>query len=225
MNKKFRKTLIAGAIAALTVGTAWAADPPKYGNEAPAKSVIEQPAQDDAKAQRALEPVGQSMETQTQRSDKSGPASAHNQIYTRSADSLDGAEVVDGTGDKIGEVKQIVLAPDRKSAYAVIAEGGVLGIGAREVRVSLDDLTPLGDKLQWRVTKQQVEAMEKHTSGQFVEIKGDTPLSGEITEFSAFEPMKKDLDQPLAAPPMPETSRGSSMGDPAVAPMTPKSPQ
>jgi hypothetical protein len=88
--------------------------------------------------------------------------------------------------------------------------------------VSLDELTPLDDdKLQWRVTKEQVEMLEEHTPGQFVEIKGDTPISGEITEFSAFEPMKKDIDQPQAVPSMPK----SSTDDPAVAPMAPKSPQ
>jgi sporulation protein YlmC with PRC-barrel domain len=235
MNMKFRKTLIAGAIAALTTGTAWAAETPKYGSDAPAKTGIEQPARDapaqsgmeqpardEANAQRAPQPGERSMDSQAQRSDTSGPSSADKEIYTRSADSLAGADVVDGDGEKIGDVKQVVLSADRKSAHAVISEGGILGIGGREVRVSLDELTPLDDdKLQWRVTKEQVEMLEEHTPGQFVEIKGDTPISGEITEFSAFEPMKKDIDQPQAVPSMPK----SSADDPAVAPMAPKSPQ
>jgi sporulation protein YlmC with PRC-barrel domain len=222
MNMKFRKTLIAGAIAALTTGTAWAAETPKYGSDAPATTGIEQPARDDTKVRNAPQSSEQPMGMQTQRSDKSGPSSADKVIYTRSADSLAGADVVDGDGEKIGDVKQVVLAADRKSAHAVISEGGILGIGGREVRVSLDELTPLDDdKLQWRVTKEQVEMLEEHTPGQFVEIKGDTPISGEITEFSAFEPMKKDIDQPQAVPSMPK----SSTDDPAVAPMAPKSPQ
>jgi sporulation protein YlmC with PRC-barrel domain len=205
MNTNFRKTLIAGAIAALTTGTAWAADPPRYGNEAPAKSGIEQPARNDTNMNRALQPDGQSMGMHTQRSDR--------EIYTRSADSLDGAEVVDRDGKKIGKVKQVVLAADRKSAHAVIAEGGLLGIGGREVRVSLDELTPLDDdKLQWRVTKEQVETMEEHTPGQFVEIEGDTPISGEITEFSAFDPMSEG-DQSQAVPPLPRSSTAEESTD------------
>jgi hypothetical protein len=79
---------------------------------------------------------------------------------------------------------------------AVIAAGGVLGMGARDVRVPLDKLTPLDDKLQWSGTKEQIGAMEKHTAGQFVELKGNTPISGEITEFSAFEPVREGVDPP-----------------------------
>jgi sporulation protein YlmC with PRC-barrel domain len=219
MTMKFRKTLIAGAIAALTAGTAWAADPPKYGSDAPATTGTEQPARNDASPPRESQPMGQSMDRQTQRSDESGPASARKGIYTRSADSLTGTEVVDGTGEKIGKVKQIVLSSDRKSAHAVISEGGLLGMGAREVRVSLDQLTPIDDKLEWRVTKQQIEVMEEHTPGQFVELKGDAPISGEITEFSAFEPMKEVDQQPQAAPSVrPETSTS----DEAIPETTPK---
>jgi len=218
MTMNFRKTLIAAAIAALTFGTAWAADQSKYGYEAPAKSGIEQPARNDADMQRAPHSGEQSMDMQSQQWNWSGPAAADREIYTRSANSLVGAEVVDGDGEKIGDVKQVVIAADRKSAHAVIAEGGVLGMGPREVLVSLDALTPLyDDKLQWRVTKEQVGTMEEHTPGQLVEIEGDTPISGEITEFSAFEPIKDgDQSQPVSPTPKPATA------DEVIAPTIPK---
>ena len=66
-----------------------------------------------------------------------------NVLYMRSADDLHGKAVIDRTGDKVGEIKRVVLAPDRKSAHAVISVGGVLGIragkGRQQARYSIDE--------------------------------------------------------------------------------------
>jgi sporulation protein YlmC with PRC-barrel domain len=144
-----------------------------------------------------------------------------NPLYTRSADDLDGLEVVDRAGDNIGEVNQIVLAPDRKSAHAVVSVGGILGIGAREIIVSLDELRPIDDKLQLSGTKEEIAARKDETpdADKYVEVNGDTPISGSIVEFSAFEE-DKDANKPGAAPMTPK----SDADKPAVAPDTPKAP-
>lgn len=223
MKTNIRTTLIAGAIAALLAGPTWAAsDTPKEGAQTPAptKSEIGQPERDQPKAAQPMNETPRSGAA-ADAGATAGP-SADNPLYTRSAADLDGVDVVDSTGDKIGEVKQIVLAPDRKSAHAVISVGGVLGMGARDVLVSLDELRPMGDKLQLRATKEEIAARkdEAPDTDKYVEVKGDTPISGSITEFSAFE-QDKEVIKPGASPMTPKTETE----DPATAPGTPKMSQ
>lgn len=164
------------------------------------------------------------------------PTTANNPLYTRSADDLDGVDVIDRTGDKVGEVKQIVLAPDRKSARALISVGGVLGMGARNITVSLDELTPKDDKLQLSASKEEIAAMKDASQGadNYVELKGAAPISGSIVEFSAFE-QDKDANKPGAASRTPNTDTAkpatasktpnTDAAKPATAPETPRAPQ
>lgn len=224
MKLKIRTTLIAGAIAALLAGPLWAAsDTPKDGahTPAPTKAELGQPERDQPTAAQPTSGTPRMGEAAY------GGATARtsigdNPLYTRSADDLDGVEVVDGTGDKIGEVKQIVLAPDRRSAHAVISAGGFLGMGARDIMVSLDELKPMGDKLQMSATKEEIAALkdEAPDADKYVEVKGDTPISGSIIEFSAFEKGKEAV-KPGAASMTPKVDADK----PATAPETPKVPQ
>ncbi|HRQ59385.1 MAG TPA: PRC-barrel domain-containing protein [Azoarcus taiwanensis] len=256
MKLKIRTTLIAGAVATLLAGPAWAAsDTPKDGAYAPAptKAEMGQPERDQTTAGQAdVTPrMGGADHGTTARSgdaaaiDKptgisnaaersaagsmaagstttAGTSVGDNPLYSRSADDLDGMEVVDSTGDKIGDVKQIVLAPDRKSAHAVISAGGFLGMGARDIMVSLDELKPMDDKLQLNVTKDEIASLKdaEPDADKYAEVKGDTPISGSIVEFSAFEKGKEPV-KPEAAPMTPKTDAYK----PAATPETPKAPQ
>ncbi|HRQ56850.1 MAG TPA: PRC-barrel domain-containing protein [Azoarcus taiwanensis] len=207
MNPKIRTTMIAGAIAALLAGPTWAAsDAPRVGAQppAPANAELSQPLRDPSTTPRPMSETPQIGGT-TYGAAASGASVGDNPLYTRSAAELDGVEVVDAAGDKVGTVKQIVLAPDRKSAHAIISTGGFLGMGASDIMVSLDRLEPLDDKLQMIVTEEEIAALkdEKPEADKYVEVKGDTPISESIVEFSAFE-------------------RGADSQGPAAAPMTPQ---
>lgn len=216
MNSKLRMTLIAGAIAALIAAPAWAtSDTPKDGAQTPAKSELGQPERDQAITGPAMGAEPQ-MDVRTQGANVGTPL-GDNPLYARSADDLDGVEVVDAAGDKVGKVKSIVLAPDGQSAHAVISAGGFLGLGAREILVSLDELRLVDDKLAMSATKEEVEALEDFTSEQYAELEGDQPISASISEFSAFEP-GTDAPAPEAAPMTPETEAYK----PEAAPETPK---
>jgi sporulation protein YlmC with PRC-barrel domain len=223
MKLNIRTTLFAGAITALLAGPTWAAsDTPKEGAYTPAPTKAES-AQPERDQPTAAQPTS---ETPRVGAAASGGATAgtpigDNPLYTRSADDLDGVEVVDSTGDKVGKVKQIVLAPDRKSAHAVISVGGILGVGARDIIVSLDELKPMDDKLQMSATKKDIAARkdEAPDADKYVEVKGKTPISGSIVEFSAFEQGKEPID-PGASPMTPK----SDADKPAAAPDTPKAP-
>lgn len=129
---------------------------------------------------------------------------AANPLYSRSADDLKGTDVVDVTGDKIGDIKEVVLSMDRRSAHAVIGVGGFLGMGEHDIAVSLEELkTHEGDELQLSATKEQLEARPKYQSEQYVKLEGDQAISGSITDFAAFE---TDRDSRTG------TGRDSSMG-------------
>ena len=125
-------------------------------------------------------------------------ARGDNPIYSRSADDLDGTEVVDSAGDKVGTIKHVVLMRDRHSAHAVISTGGMLGLGTRDIVVSLDEFNAMDDALQLNNTKEQIQARKEYQSEQYVELKGDKPIRA---EFSAFEPVENAPDPAL----VPET--------------------
>ncbi len=227
MKLKIRTTVIAGAIAALLAGPTWAAsDTPKEGayTPAPTKAELGQPERDQP---TAAQPVSDTprVGAATYGSATAGSSIGDNPLYTRSADDLDGVEVVDSTGDKIGDVKQIVLAPDRKSALAVISAGGFLGMGARDIMVSLDELKPMDDKLQLNVTKAEIASLKdaEPDADKYAEVKGDTPISGSIVEFSAFEKGKEAV-KPEAAAKTPEydaqTQARAEIGQPERAQST-----
>lgn len=237
MKSKIHTTLIAGAIAALLAGPTLAAtDTSKVDGQSPAptKAELGQPERDHpaiAPPTRETSRMGTADGSATARS-----TSGHNMLYSRSADDLDGVDVVDRAGDKVGEIKRVVLAPDRKSAHAVISVGGVLGMGARDISVSLDELKPLDDKLQMSATKEEITALKDATQGteQYVDLKGSAPISGSIVEFSAFE-QGKETDKPGAAPMKPDVDADKpgyparpARGDadkPATAPETPSAPR
>jgi sporulation protein YlmC with PRC-barrel domain len=68
------------------------------------------------------------------------------------ADSIVGAKIRDVNGEEIGQVKQLMLAPEGRIQYAVLALGGVLGVGGEEVAVPWQSLQVKRDKTAVIVT-------------------------------------------------------------------------
>ena len=56
-----------------------------------------------------------------------------------------GTSVVNGAGETIGEIDDVLVSSDGKQPYAVLSIGGFLGIGERLVVVAYEDLR-FGDK-------------------------------------------------------------------------------
>lgn len=227
MKLNIRRTLITGAIAGLLAGPAFAAtDTSKVGvqpgvqSPAPTKVELGQPERDHPALGQPMNETPRMGSTSVGANGKLTTAS--NPLYTRSADDLNDVEVIDRMGDKVGDVKQIVLAPDRRSASAVISTGGILGMGAHDIMISLDDLALIGDKLQMSATKAEATAQKDEAPGadKYVEVKGDTPISGSIVEFSAFE-QGKEANKPGAAPMTPKDAADK----PETVPATPRAPQ
>ena len=213
MTQIFRKTLLAGAIAALlatpmiaagevTRDGAQAPDVPQAGQQwrdetttgrtmtgesadQPESSTQAQPkgpnAQEGASSglEELEEPVGYATEEYT----KDGARA----LYSRSFNDLDGMDVVDSAGERIGKLKGVVLSPDRHSAHAVISSGGFLGMGTRETLVSFSELTSMDGQLQMDTTEEAFKARSEFQSGNYIELDGDRPILESMAEVSGFE--------------------------------------
>ncbi len=207
MDISIRKAILAGAIAAVISAPTFAAESGQYGrsSEAPGKSESEMPM-------RGQSTTGDSMSRQKNMEHKSMGATARSQvknnpIYSRSAKNLEGTEILDVAGEEAGTIQSVVLTNDRRSAHAVVSTGGMMGVGARDVLVSLDELNAAGDgKLQLNITQKQLESRQEYQSEQYVKLEGEKPISGAISEFSAFE-TEEEAQDPTAAPKAPESSQ------------------
>lgn len=198
MDINIRKAILAGAIATVISAPTFAAER-DYDRSSGTTGKTESDA-----PMRGQSPTGDSMDREQHMERKSMGTTARNQvknnpIYSRSAESLEGTEILDVAGEEAGTIKSVVLTNDRRSAHAVVSTGGMMGVGARDVLVSLDELNAAGDdKLQLNITQKQLESRQEYKSEQYVKLEGEKPISGAISEFSAFETEEEAQDPTLA---------------------------
>jgi hypothetical protein len=193
MSSNLRMTIVASAITALVALPAWAAsDAPKAGSDTSTSSA-------SGKAGSAQLPMGQPESAVSGESGYSGgtpSAEARaptppNPLHARTADSLGRMDIVNAAKDKIGSIDSIVTTSSRSEAHAVVSVGGVLGMGARKVLVSLDELVPVsGNKLQINATEDELKARPKYDKKNHVELEGDRLISDSIPQVSAYKPAR-----------------------------------
>lgn len=136
--------------------------------------------------------AGEAAEMRSRMETRTGMGSSP--LYGRTPQDMKGMEVIGSDGESIGKVKAIVASRDREQVHAVIASGGFLGLGAREILVPLDDVKVVDEKkLQVGFDQEAVKSHPEYQEQQYVELESDRPIS----EFSAFEPMK-GKDDPAA---------------------------
>ena len=192
MNPNLRKTVMGSAIVVLLASPVWAAEDsatnpdtiPRSG-AVPQGGVVQpmESAPGEVRPNQAIPSDGAPGMASPD------PAVVGNPLYARTPEDLRGLEVVDLAGKKVGKIKTLVLGLDGQSAHAVISSGGFLGLGAREIVVSLDDLQLLEGRLQTSASVEDVSTGGdyEHNPDQYVELKPDRPIS----EFSAFEPIRE----------------------------------
>ncbi len=85
------------------------------------------------------------------------PAQAADEVR---ADSLIGMGVYNSDGDKVGEVKDILLDESGQVTGVVLSVGGVLGLGAKSVGLNWSevDVRPDAEMVKIHFTKEQLEA-------------------------------------------------------------------
>lgn len=74
--------------------------------------------------------------------------------------SLLGKTVYNETGEKIGKVMDLIIAPDRNLSYVIVGAGGFIGIGRHDVAIPISQIQTQGNKLTMPgATKDIVKSM------------------------------------------------------------------
>jgi hypothetical protein len=71
-----------------------------------------------------------------------------------------GQRVYNDANEKIGEVEDIIITPQRSASYAIVSSGGFLGIGSHDVAIPADQFKLNNDRLVLPgATKEKLRAM------------------------------------------------------------------
>jgi len=158
MKATIRKSLIAGAITALVSVPVWAGD---MGDQSGARGT-----------------------TGSTGAYSSGTHSASSSLYSLTPQELRRMDVVDASGEDIGNVSSVVRSRDQENIQLVISSG-FLGSG-KTVAVPLNEVSLMGDKIQLNASRADLEARPEFQQDQFVELQ---PSDQPISDFAAFEPL------------------------------------
>jgi len=165
MKHSYRKALVTGVIATLVFAPGWA-----IANTGQTRG-----AQDPAQSGNTMQ------EQQTQ------PMTISSQgVYGKTPQDLHGMEVRGTNGEALGTLKEIVAKREDRQVYAVLSVGGILGVGAKEIVVPLEQLQLRGDQLHILSTKDHLMKGETYAATQYRRVE---PEDRPISEFSAFEAM------------------------------------
>ncbi|WP_260293125.1 PRC-barrel domain-containing protein [Sedimenticola hydrogenitrophicus] len=180
MNKGYRKTLLAGAIAALIAGPVLGAEHAAQAPEAPGVTP-DQPMQESPQSSPS---TPQPMDKQTGTAEQPGAAEPSSMLAL-TPDDLRRQEVIGSDGEAIGRISDVVSNRGGGEIYAVISTGGFLGlIGGSEHVVPLSELRLEEQKLHLSTTQEELTSREEYTEDQYLVVQPD---DRPISEFSAFE--------------------------------------
>jgi sporulation protein YlmC with PRC-barrel domain len=71
-----------------------------------------------------------------------------------------GENVYNDKDERIGEVEDIIISPERSASYAIVSTGGFLGIGSHDVAIPAPQLKESNDRLTLPgATKETLRAM------------------------------------------------------------------
>jgi hypothetical protein len=187
MNKGYRKTLLAGAIAALIAGPVLGAE---YDAQTPATPGMtpEQPVQETPQSSPSTpQPMDEQAGTEQPAADEV------NSMLALTPDDLHRQEVIGSDGEAIGRISDVVSDRGGADIYAVISTGGFLGlIGGSKHVVPLSELRLEEQKLHLSATQEELAAREEYTEDQYVIVQPD---DRPISEFSAFEQQPQEPEQ------------------------------
>ena len=70
--------------------------------------------------------------------------------------------VYNSSGEKIGEVEDLIITPEKAVSYAIVGTGGFLGMAQHDVAIPVGQLKLEGDKLMLPgATKEGLKALPK----------------------------------------------------------------
>jgi sporulation protein YlmC with PRC-barrel domain len=92
------------------------------------------------------------------------------------ASDLIGRLVRSPNGEAVGEIADLVLSPADKVSSVVVAVGGFLGIGERQVEVPFDTLVVAPDRSAVTMSSEQAEAIRDFPKGAHGQDEDEAPL-------------------------------------------------
>lgn len=146
---------------------------PAPATAAPADTAAPAPMDKTVEAPAAATPDAKTTDpTQTAAIDKSTLTEVP--VGEIRGDYLKGTTVYGANDAKVGEIGDIVLAPDSKPDAAIVDVGGFLGMGEKEVAVGMDNLKFMTDKdgkkyLYTTFTKEQLQAQIAFDKSSYAE--------------------------------------------------------
>lgn len=180
MNKVYRKSLLAGTIAALVTLPVWSAQDtapmPETTDITADQSTVQESAQYSTGAPKPMEqPAGTGSQSM---------AAGHSMLAL-TPDDLHRQEVIGSDGKTIGKISNVVSDRENGDIYAVISTGGFLGlIGGTKHVIPLAELRLEQQKLHVGLTLEELSAHEEYREESYLVVQPD---NRPITEFSAFE--------------------------------------
>ena len=107
-----------------------------------------------------------------------------NPIGQMTADELIGKSVVNQNGEEVGDISDIVIDKQNQAVFAIIAVGGFLGIGEKEVAVPFEQLQPGEDEavLMSSATENELKGMPAYEEqpDAYEAFPRDRPLGGGV---------------------------------------------
>lgn len=140
---------------------------------APTETAAPAPAEKTAEAPAAAAPDAKTTDpTQTAAIDKSTLTEVP--VGEIRGDDLKGTSVYGANDVRVGEIGDVVLAPDSKPDAVIVDVGGFLGMGEKEVAVGMDNLKFMTDKngkkyLYTTFTKEQLQAQSAYDKNSYAE--------------------------------------------------------
>ena len=197
MNRRMRRTLLAGAIAALAASPTWVAaethGSPAAGAETP-----------------------RSQETGRTGTGTDAPAVLHggteadvpgelgsDSIYVLSVEELRDREVMNITGETAGTITDVVKDSDRDELYAVISAQG------QEMVVPVNGITLVNDEL--KLADHLSYLAKEYDAGRYSEVEADRPMRELVTVRSVpplptHDPMRMEGSPAGGVPVQPSTA-------------------
>jgi sporulation protein YlmC with PRC-barrel domain len=108
-------------------------------------------------------------------------------------------EVYNDVGEKIGNVEDLIIAPDKKVSYLIVGAGGFLGIGRHDVAFPVSQLQDLGAKLVIPgATKDALKSMPRFEYGHDTE-KRDQFVAAAEQDIVKAKAKVADIEKKAAA--------------------------
>lgn len=100
-----------------------------------------------------------------------------NALFDLTPDELKNTEVVGSDGETIGKIKGVVGSKTSDDVYAVISQGGLMGIGAHEFLIPLEELTQVNnDQVRADFNETIAKDRPEYESDNYSEMDSSRPI-------------------------------------------------